>query len=263
MRKLLITSQKGGVGKTTTAVNLAHLAAHAGQRVLLIDADPLGSIVPVLGLQARLEELRSRERHKTWAFWRGTSVGADLLVPVTPADLPDHKLEQLLKQLGSSPFVERYGAYDLVVLDSPPYLGPRPRLLLEMCDEWLLVIRAEPLAYRTLPGFLSRVKAVSQEDRIGTLCGILLTLPPGSDGTSRWEASIRSLLGSRSLPQTIPFDAEATRAVLLGKPVTRLCPDSPASHQYRALAKQLGLIAERVVAPPDSDLVTGPQSLRP
>jgi hypothetical protein len=116
-------------------------------------------------------------------------------------------------------------------------MGEWPRHLLCQCDEWLLVMRAEPVAFRTLPLFFETVKAVQQEDSGATLRGILLTQPaPG-----KWETDLRRYLGSRVLPQTIPEDPEVDQAAAKGHAVTAHNAQSPAAVQYLDLVSSLAL----------------------
>lgn len=242
MHKLLVTSHKGGVGKTTTAVNLACVAGRAGQRVLVVDADPLGSVVYSLNLQLPAEARQNAGPRKTWAFWGGVLPGCDVLAPFEPGEVPEEKLTSLLRQMSAAWFQEKWGKYDLIVFDAPPFLGERTRQLLAACDDWLLVLRAEPLGFRTLPALLQLVRQAQATTTAGQLRGILLTMPPDGKVGSGCEPDLRRALGGRALPATIPYDPEVGRALLLHQPVTQLNPRSPASQEYRRLATDLGLV---------------------
>jgi len=114
--------------------------------------------------------------------------------------------------------------------------------LLAACDDWLLVLRAEPLGFRTLPALLQLVRQTQATTTAGQLRGILLTTPPDGAVGNACERDLRGALGGRALPVTIPYDPEVGRALLLHQPVTQLNPRSPASQEYRRLATDLGLV---------------------
>jgi chromosome partitioning protein len=156
MRKLLVASQKGGVGKTTTALNLAAMAALAGQRVLVIDADPIGSAGVSLNLTPNeTAQNLAADLALTGNLWTGAFPGVDVLNPYSSTEFAEEELAKALERL------DRFGKkrrYDLIVMDAPPSLWQRSRLLLEAANELLLVLRAEVLAFRTLPGFLEMVR---------------------------------------------------------------------------------------------------------
>src|SRR5262245_59721488 len=80
-----------------------------------------------------------------------------------------------------------------------PFLGPTPGPLLATCDEFVLVMRAEPTASRTLPAFLELVQRARGQGPSLTLRGILLTLPGGENSGGRWERELRGHFGSRIL----------------------------------------------------------------
>jgi chromosome partitioning protein len=238
VRKLLIASQKSGVGTTTTAISLATAAAQAGLRVLLIDADPVGNIAGSLDAagRGRRRPLRDLGLNREGGLWGDVLPGLDLLSPYDEGLCSNADLEMLLGALGADRLADRY---KLVILDSSPFLGDRPRHLLCHCDEFILVMRAEPLAFRTLPLFFETVKTIQREDGGVALRGILLTLPI----TGRWETDLRRYLGSRAFAQTIPHDPDLERDFSLAA----LNGQSPAALQYQELVSSLELTASTPV----------------
>ena len=260
MRTLLVASQKGGVGKTTTAVNLATLAAQAGSRVLLVDADPLGSVAaslllsrdPDLGVRPDSPEAEGRDSPRPdgvtgrGALWAGVLPNLDVLSPY-PSDCTDDA--ELVAFLEAVPDSHLARSYDLVVLDAPPMMGPRPKSLLRAAGEVLIVQRAEPMSFRTLPAYLELMREVKTEGARVELRGILLTLPAGVALGSPAELAIRQKFKGL-LPQAIPFDAEIDKALLAGQPIVVMRPVGVVAKQYRALAAALGLIRQSAFSYP-------------
>ena len=243
VRKLLVASQKGGVGKTTTSINLAAAAARAGARVLLLDADPLSSISASLNLpeHPRRLSLRGSGSGLPGALSPGVVPGLDVLSPYEDGGCSDDELDRLLALL-ASPSVRE--GYDCLVVDAPPFMGANPGQLLATCDEFVLVMRAEPMAYRTLPAFLEMVQRARRGDNGILMRGILLTLLEGESPGGRWERELRGRFGSRILPQVVPFDEEVGKSRGVGQVLSHAHPDSPASAQYHSLAANLGLAAD-------------------
>jgi chromosome partitioning protein len=224
MKTLLISSQKGGVGKTTTSINLAALAGQSGSRVLLVDCDPSGGVSSSLSTD----------------FDGVASVlpGVELISLDENATPDVTTLRNLLKRVETA----RYsGNYDLAILDSPPFLGEWLQLLLGLSDEVVLVMRSDPMGFRTLPAFLEALQEATLSGSRVKMRGILLTLPPHD----RWEAEVREALGAYLLPATIPHDPAVTEALLDGRPVVLTHPDSLSATSYRNTAETLGFFQEK------------------
>jgi chromosome partitioning protein len=241
--KLLVASQQGGVGKTTTAINLAAAAAQAGVRVLLLDADPLSCISAALNLpqHPRRQTLRQAGVELPGVLVGNVIPGLDVVSPYEDGSCSDEELDDLLKVLRATEFEEQYGC---LLVGSPPFMGANAAQLLGTCDEFVIAMRAEPMAYRTLPAFLELVQRNKNVARPINLRGILLTLPePDAEG-ERWERELRGRFGGRILPAVIPYDEEIRKALEAGRIVLQAAPESPAARQYVHLAEVLGLTAE-------------------
>lgn len=252
MRSLLVASQKGGVGKTTTAVNLAALAGGAGGRVLLVDADPLGSVAASLQLvRAPGDGPPPKPDQVTGAgtLWLGALPGVDVATPYPAADTGERHLQAFLDALPRSAAAR---AYDLVVVDAPPMLGPRPKALVRAADEVVVVLRAEPLSVRTLPAYLDLVQQARAGGGRCRLRGVLLTLPEGVPAGGPTESALRARFPNL-LPDPVPFDPQVGRALVLGRPLVLTNPSSPAARVYADLADRL-----RLVEPPAPVEVAAP-----
>ena len=120
MRKLLVASQKSGVGKTTASVNLAAAAARAGARVLLLDADPLSSISTALNLahHPRRRPLRDAGVELPGVLVSGVVPGLDIVSPYDDGCCADEDLDNVLKVLASPDFAERCGC---LIVGAPPF----------------------------------------------------------------------------------------------------------------------------------------------
>jgi chromosome partitioning protein len=243
VRKLLVASQKSGVGKTTTSINLAASTAAAGAKVLLLDADPLSGISQALNLAefSGRRPLRADGIDLPGILCPAVIPGLDVLSPYADGSCSDEQFDELLR-LVSSPSPS--GGYGCLVVDAPPFMGANPGPLLRSCDELVLVMRAEAMAYRTLPAFLELVQRSRRDGRGVQMRGILLTLPEGELPGGRWERELRGRFGARILPHVIPYDAEAIKAAEGSRILSHTLPDAPAAAGYHALVAALGLATE-------------------
>jgi chromosome partitioning protein len=240
MRRVLVTSQKGGVGKTTTSINLAAAAAMAGNRVFLLDADPLSNISTSLQLAERAgrQTLRQIGIDLPGLLSCNVIAGLDVMSPYDEGGCTDEELGRLLQLIATPTFQD---CYDCLIVDTPPFLGANPGQLLGICDEFMLVMRAEAMAYRTLPAFLELIQRARTVGNTLKMRGILLTLPEGEVPGCRWERELRGRFGTRILPQVIPHDEGITRSLVFGQILCHSHPESVPGQQYRSLVETLAL----------------------
>lgn len=239
MRKLLVASQKGGVGKTTTSINLAAATAMAGARVLLLDADPLSSISTTLNLaeHPHRQPLRQGGVDMPGVLVSNVLPGLDVLSPYEDGGCSDDDLDALLALLATPAFQE---CYSTLIVDTPPFMGANPAQLLNTCDEFVVVMRAEAMAYRTLPAFLELVQRSRGQHEI-KMRGILLTLSESEEPGGRWERELRGRLGMRVLPVVVPFDEMVAQVALSGQILSQANPEAPAAQAYHTLVESLAL----------------------
>jgi len=241
MRSLLILGQKGGVGKTTTALNLATLAAESG-RVLLIDLDPAGPIGAMLaqtadrGVDQQLVDWNGR-------FWCDALPGVDVFWPQSSSESSDATAMRLAGLSRASLMQQRYS---LLLVDGPSLRGNNTSLLAG-CEEALLVTRLERLALRTLPELLHAIQRERDERPEFQFHGMLLTLPRGLRAHSPEVEQFRRSLEGHVLPVAIEQDATWRNACLHG--VVGV-PGSSNQRAYNLVAQTLQLVAPAPVLQP-------------
>jgi chromosome partitioning protein len=252
--KIAITNTKGGVGKTTTAVELAAGLARSGRRTVLADMDPAGAASWALGVA---EEGAFSIGHAVL-----DGVGLDQVIRPTYLDLlrvlpgservadigpstPLGSLEGVLEGLSADT--------DVIVIDSPPTLSPAFLMALLTADAALLVTSAHPHGARGLWGFLRELARLDgeYEEAVPKRLGVLLThYDTRSRVSSDVEVEMRSQMGSLILETVVRLDVQVQRAPEYGRALWDLDPTSRAAIDYSkvldevvARARQEGLIS--------------------
>jgi chromosome partitioning protein len=252
-------NQKGGVGKTTTVVNLGTELALRGERVLIVDIDPQGNATSGLGID------KSRVERSTYdalvdevplsdVRLRTVVDRLDLLpssvglagAEVELAGVPDreHRLASLLASIASE--------YDHVLLDCPPSLGLLTVNALTAADAVLIPIQCEYYALEGLTQLVATINLI--RDRLNpdlTITGVLLTMyDPRTNLSAEVAAEARRHLGARLYDTVIPRSVRLAEAPSFGRPIALYRDDSKGAHAYRALAAEfLGRRTRRPVTP--------------
>ena len=257
-RTMVVANQKGGVGKTTTAVNLAAGLAQLGQRVLVVDLDPQGNASTALGVDHRRGVTSSYEVVVEDARLAEVAVPAPELpglwvVPAT-IDLAGAEIElvtvaarenRLATALRADPRVGGAEAgeerYDFVLIDCPPSLGLLTLNALVAGAEVLIPIQAEYYALEGLGQLLETVEMVRQHlnPRL-TVSTILITM---YDARTRLAAGVadevRDHFGDQVLKTAIPRSVRVSEAPSYGQTVMTYDPGSPGALSYLEAAREI------------------------
>jgi chromosome partitioning protein len=242
-----IANQKGGVGKTTTAVNVAASIADAGYETLLVDLDPQCNATVGIGLEKDLEpsSYTCLSGDCTIAdAARATSFEHLQAVPAVP-DLAGANVElprmpgserRLREQLGD--VRERFL---FTILDCPPSLGPLTVNALVAADRVLVPVQTEYFALEGLAGLLDTLALVQRELNPSlTVAGMVLTM---HDGRTRLaqdvEREVRAHFPDLVFDTVIPRNVRVGEAPSFGVPVVRHAPASAGSTAYLRLAKEV------------------------
>ena len=248
MTKIIaVTNQKGGVGKTTTTINLAAALADAGKNILLVDIDPQGNATSGSGVNKELIEA------SMYDVITGDKEISDIIMPsaqenmsVAPSNIQLAGAEISLVGMLSREYVLKgkldnaRKSYDYIFIDCPPSLGLLTLNALAASDAVLVPIQCEYYALEGLTQLMSTVRLVKQRLNPGLeIDGVLLTMYDARTNLSAQVVSeVRKFFKDKVYKSIIPRNVRLSEAPSHGLPITMYDNRSTGAEAYRALAAE-------------------------
>lgn len=247
MAKIIaLANQKGGVGKTTSTVNLAYALVQQGQRVLVVDVDPQSSLTIYCGHDPRV--LEQQQRTVYWALMKEKELG-EIVIPGNPAVVASSihlaSAEPELVTLWDSATVLRdklsgiKDAYDFILIDCPPSLTLLTINALAAADTILIPVKTDYLSIMGIPLLLETVEKLKK--RTNTRLKVFGVLPTMFNSRNTHDNDCLNDLKQSLEPRIHVFDpvkrsTSFDRSAAEGKSTLELSPDTPGAEVYNSLA---------------------------
>lgn len=246
-RVIAIANQKGGVGKTTTAVNLGAALAEIGFRVLVVDLDPQGNASTGLGINPRDVESSIYDVLMTDTpaldCVEPTSLKNLFVLPAT-IDLAGAEIELVSafsRELKLRRALEPVRSeYDVILIDCPPSLGLLTVNGLAAADDVIVPVQSEYYALEGLGQLLKNVAMIRSVNPTLDVRGIVLTMHDSRTKLAEQvESEVREHFGARVYKTVVPRTVRLSEAPSFGQPIIVFDPSSRGATAYRELAKEV------------------------
>lgn len=245
---MAIINQKGGVGKSTTAINLSAALGELGKQVLLVDLDPQGNSSSGLGIE------KSQVHNCVYDVLLNDVAIEDVIIPdvgegldLVPAtiNLAGAEVELVSEMARENRLKDAVGSlrgkYDYVFIDCPPSLGLLTVNALVAADKLLIPIQCEFYALEGVTKLLDSMKRVKTRlNPTLDIFGVLLTMYDGRTTLSRQVVEeVRSYFGKTVFATLIPRTVKLSEAPSFGQPITQYDPSGKGAQSYMNLAKEV------------------------
>ncbi|OGH66331.1 MAG: chromosome partitioning protein ParA [Candidatus Magasanikbacteria bacterium RIFCSPHIGHO2_02_FULL_47_14] len=247
-RIIAVVNQKGGVGKTTTAINLAAALAESGRFVLLVDMDPQGNATSGLGLpreqvQHGIYEALAKERrihdvvhntgHEGLRLVPSTQHLAGANIELVDVERREHQLSDLLAEVSH--------AYDYILIDCPPSLGLLTINSLVAADEILIPVQAEYYALEGLGQLLQTIDLVRQhiKPEIGILGAVITMFDKRTRLSDDVLRELYKFFPNEIFRSVVPRTVRLAEAPSFGKSIFHYEPTGKGAKAYERLAREI------------------------
>lgn len=242
-----IINQKGGVGKTTTAVNLAAFLADKGYKTMLVDADSQGNATSGLSKDVEFEEMLYDVLLDDVSIEEAVVKTDIKKLSILPAsiDLAGAEIEMVSMEkrefLMKRKLDQVRDKYDFILIDCPPSLGLMTLNALVASQEILIPIQAEFYALEGLSQLVKTVQVVTRKLNPGlSILGILLTMFDGRTNLSLQVADeVKKYFGNKVFRTVIPRSVKLSEAPSFGEPILTYAPKSKGAEAYKKLCREV------------------------